>query len=388
MNLPLGLNGRAVNAPYLRQVTHGDRTLFGAVHPIQWADEQALDPSIARDHPRTGPLPGEARVLEVLETPQARLAHQRDLLIGALMPQLVAVPLAFLLIFLSIVRGVRSIQTLEGDLAQRRFDDFSHLKSDRVPRELTCLVQALNDQYSRLERYVDAQKRFVANAAHQLKTPITGLKAHAELGLMACDPEDALRVVKNRADEMVDLIRVLLDLAALDNPETYRQQFQPFDLRHACQQAVDGLQSLATSQNVELGLALPAHPCPMNGHAGLVAQLVSNLVDNALRHSPPGRTVRVGLARDVASPGWLLCVEDEGPGFSEQARAQLFQRFSRSNSHLGLIKGYGLGLAIVRQIADLHQAVVSVQNRGMNARGSPGGARIHVTFPSSTPPNF
>jgi signal transduction histidine kinase len=89
---------------------------------------------------------------------------------------------------------------------------------------------------------------------------------------------------------------------------------------------------------------------------------------------------------DQKREGVVLLVEDEGPGFSAQARAQLFQRFSRSNSHLGLVKGYGLGLAIVRQIADLHQAVVSVQNRRPDGPAGAGGARIHVTFPAVLQP--
>jgi len=258
---------------------------------------------------------------------------------GALLALLLALAL-------SLRRALRPLRRLQADLQARQPDSLQPLQLPGAPSELAPAVQALNALFVRIAALLAGERRFTADAAHELRTPIAAIRAQAQVALGAQNPaerEHALRATLQGCDRAAHLVDQLLTLARLEGGAA--MQREPVDLAQLAREQLAELapQALARQQQ----LSLDAQPQPLPGDAALLRVLLRNLVDNALRHSPPGARIEVQVGGDA-----LLTVEDSGPGLDAATAAGLGQRFVRGAEALG--SGSGLGWSIAQRIAAGH----------------------------------
>jgi two-component system sensor histidine kinase QseC len=290
-------------------------------------------------------------------------------------PLYFALPALALLIWLAVGAGLAPLAGIAREVAQRAPDNLAHLDAGNAPREISPLIAALNALFDRLRTSLEQERRFTADAAHELRTPLAAVKTQAQVALGATGEAErgrALANVVSGTDRAARLVEQLLVLARLD-PQTALPPGQRVDLQALAQQGVAELAPAAAGKGVEAGLA-PGETAPVAGDAVLLAVLLRNLLDNAVRYTPPGGEVEVSVK--PAAGGVSLAVVDSGPGIPEAERGKVFDRFHRV---LGTgEEGSGLGLSIVRRIADLHRATV-VLGEGPGGRG----LRVEVTFPAA-----
>jgi len=292
-------------------------------------------------------------------------------------PLYFALPALALLIWLAVGAGLAPLAGVAREVARRAPDNLAHLDEGNVPREISPLIAALNALFDRLRSSLEQERRFTADAAHELRTPLAAVKTQAQVALGATDDAArgrALANVVSGADRAARLVEQLLVLARLD-PQTALPPGQTVDLLVLAQQGVAEIVPAAAAKGVEVGLAADEPPgaSPVAGDAVLLAVLLRNLLDNAVRYTPAGGQVEVALRHDGA--GVSLAVADTGPGIPEAERGRVFDRFHRV---LGSgEEGSGLGLSIVSRIAELHRAGVSL-GAGPDGRG----LRVEVSFPA------
>jgi two-component system sensor histidine kinase TctE len=325
--------------------------------------------------------PALVQVAETLEK-RARLAD--EIIRGVIVPQFVVLPIAVMLVWFGLSRGLRPLASLQSKIHARRPDDLSPIQTHAAPEELSPLVHAFNELLSRMEQNLAAQRRFIANAAHQMKTPLAGMRTQAELALRETDPQDlrrSLRQIAAVTERAAHLIDQLLALARAEHQATDLAAFEVVDLDALARALVRDWVPQALARGIDLGYEGPSQPLRVVGLPLLLRELLKNLIDNALRYSPaqlqpPARvTVRVRSAGERA----LLEVEDCGPGIPERERGLIFDRFYRV---LGTnIDGSGLGLAIVREIVEQHDAVLRVSFNPHAIEPARPGTLINVEFP-------
>jgi len=333
----------------------------------------------------TGPV-----LVQLAETLDKRTRLANEIIKGVIFPQFIILPLAGLLVWFGLSRGLAPLQSLQRRIRDRAPDDLSPIDPRGAPEEIAPLVDAFNDLLERLGQNVETQKRFIADAAHQMKTPLAGLRTQSELALRETDPAElrrALEQIARGSERAGNLISQLLSLARTENLRE-STALTPLDLAQLARAVVTDWVPAAMARRLDLGFevhraqddgtGLEAAPV-ISGHPILLRELMNNLVDNALRYTPQGGTVTVRVVAD--SPDVRIEVEDSGPGIPEGDRELVFERFYRV---LGTdVDGSGLGLAIVREIADQHCALVRAEP------ATPGrylpGTRVTVTFPLRSP---
>ena len=359
----------SVGQPSPGQVLYEDDTLRGGVRmAYTWVDLNL---------PSTQPA-----LLIVAETVEKRTQLANDIIKGVIIPQFVVLPVAVLLVWFGLSRGVAPLNALQQRLRARRPDDLSPIDERAAPSEIAPLLAAMNDLLDRLSSNVQAQRRFVADAAHQLKTPLAGLRTQAELALRDASPEEmqsSLRQLVTGSERATRLVNQLLLLARAENPAAIG--LARTDLNAiAYEQAMHWVPH-ALSLSTDLGFEGAETPVEINGNPLLLAELLNNLVDNALRYTARRHiTVRV---QSLGEQG-VLEVEDSGPGIAPEERERVFDRFYRV---LGTLSdGSGLGLAIVREIAQTHQATVVISDHPSPYSDLPG-TRIRVAFPLYSEPD-
>ena len=292
-------------------------------------------------------------------------------------PLLFAVPGLAVAIWLAVGVGLAPLGRFAGEVEQRAPDNLAPLALARVPREVLPLQQALNALFARLRQSRELERRFTADAAHELRTPLAAIRTQAEVALNADDGAQARRALANvvgGAERATRLVEQLLTLARLD-PQTALERPQPIGLRALARDAVAAQAPSAARRNIDLGL-LPGDERTVHGDPLLLAVLLRNLVDNAVRYTPPGGRVDLAVEEAHAARGGypLLRVTDSGPGIAPAAREQAFERFHRGPDHRE--EGSGLGLSIVRRIAELHRATLTLDD-GPGGRG----LTVRVGFP-------
>ncbi len=314
-------------------------------------------------------------LVQVAETLEKRAQLASRIVRGVVIPQLVILPLAILMVWFGLTRGIRPLSHLQARLRQRRPDDLSPITTDEVPQEIAPLVDGMNDLLTRLAENVEAQRRFVADAAHQLKTPLAGLRTQAELALRTTSPADieqSMQHLIEGSERATRLVNQLLALARAEGSPTPATASTPQDL-----QAIARAQTLARvndalARDIDLGLEGDETPVFVTGNALLLGELISNLVDNALRYTPAGGTVTVRVYAD--GERCVLEVEDSGPGILPDERERVFDRFYRVLGNTA--EGSGLGLAIVREIAQRHGAIIELaDNPTLTGSQAPGTRR-------------
>src|SRR5581483_4369091 len=311
----------------------------------------------------------------VAETTNKRDRLVRGILLGSVVPQAVLAVLTLVIVWFGVARGLTPLDRLSQDIRNRSPRDLHPFDRAHTPAEARPLVEALNQLLLRVEEANRNQQRFLANAAHQLRTPLAGLQAHAELALAQPVPEPARAEMEQVRSATVRTARLANQLLALARAEPGGHSEMPLavDLKALAEAAADEWVHRALERDLDLGFEL--QPATVQGHALLLGEALGNLVHNALEYVTQGGsiTVRTGMH----DGGAYLEVEDDGPGISASERARVVERFYRVPGTGGT--GSGLGLAIVREIAAAHGAALSI---GDGAGGR--GCRVEIKFPSWT----
>jgi two-component system, OmpR family, sensor histidine kinase TctE len=338
-------------------------------------------------------------VIQVGETLGKRSQLATEIIKGVILPQFVILPLAVVLVWLALSRGIAPLNLLQQRIRRRESHDLRPIDEREAPEEVAPLVRAINDLLGRLDQSMATQKHFLADAAHQLKTPLAGLRMQAEFaqrGIDAGAPDLAsvrrsLTQIAHSSENAARMVNQLLSMARAESANPARAP-EAVDLVALAIEVVEDFVPRALDKRIDLGFERPA-PNPgagagagatqpssvwIEGQPVLLRELIRNLVDNALHYTPAGGTVTVRLLADPFGQVALLQVEDSGPGVPAAERELIFQPFYRA---LGTnVDGSGLGLAIVREIAQQHGAEVSLTDATAKPRGtgSAGGVGVDV----------
>jgi two-component system OmpR family sensor kinase/two-component system sensor histidine kinase QseC len=320
------------------------------------------------------------RVIQVAQPRQIRQGLAADAALHSIQPLLWLSPVLALLMWVLLAQSLRPLQQVAQAVRERDPQSLAPLQgadlpSGDLPDELAPLVQSLNELLQRLGQTLDAQRAFVADAAHELRSPLTALKLQLDLLRHATDPAAAAAATEALADGISRaawLVEQLLALAR-NEPGAPQPPFAPVDLAETARKALADTVPQALTRGTELELQADA-PVRLDGDAASLLVLVRNLVDNAVRHTPAGSVVKVGVTFSDGAP--LLVVDDAGPGIPPEDRERVFDRFYRRNP--ATTEGSGLGLAIVRTVAQRHGATVGL---GVSPLG---GLRVTVRFPPAS----
>jgi two-component system sensor histidine kinase TctE len=259
----------------------------------------------------------------------------------------------------------------------------SPLDDTAVPEEVAPLVSSINDLLSRLKVSLNTQKRFLADAAHQLKTPLAGLRMQADLAQRETDADELKKSLKQIGRASIRATHTVNQLLAMARAETTGRSLaqHPIDLAYIVSEAIQETLPHASEKQIDLGYEGPEQgeaASRVQGNATLLKELVRNLLDNAINYTPAKGQVTVRLLTDRFSGVVVLLVEDTGPGIPTAERELVLQPFYRA---LGTnVDGTGLGLAIVQEIAQQHGATISIEDAGRPNHPSLPGTRVTVRF--------
>lgn len=317
-------------------------------------------------------------LLQVGETLNKRRALAREILRGVTLPQLMFLPIAVMLIWFGLTHGIMSLNQLQMNVLQRDEHDLSNLSFDDTPDEVRPLVRSFNNVLSKLRRNVSLQKRFLADTAHQIKTPLAGLKAQAELALTTRDPlqrNECLEHISHSADRAARLVSQLIALARTEYITDQGVDWQTVDLVQAARDQLVNAADHAMQAGLLIAFEAPECAVPIHVQPVMLGELIKNLIDNACHYTESDVTVRV--TQDHLSAH--LYVLDNGPGIPAHEREQVFEPFY---SVLGEYKGgSGLGLAIVKEIARMHHAELKIsENVELENSYLKPGCIVHVVF--------
>jgi two-component system sensor histidine kinase TctE len=346
-----------------------------------------------------GRPPNTAPLVQVAETLDKRSRLATEIIKGVILPQFVILPLAVLLVWLALARGIAPLNELQQRIRKRDSSDLSPIDERDAPEEVSPLVRAINDLLARLDQSLSAQKHFLADAAHQLKTPLAGLRTQAELAQREIDAGSAdakdvkrsLQQIALSSQRAAHMVNQLLAMARAEDTE-HASHKQSVNIATLAEETVRDFVPRALEKRIDMGFERSEGSMPLSipGHALLLRELIRNLVDNALQYTPAGGTVTVRVMDDPFGQVVVLQVEDTGPGIPAAEREQVFQPFYRA---LGTnVDGSGLGLAIVREIAQQHDAQILLEDANLRYRSGlteqaaaafGPGARFTIRFPVS-----
>lgn len=317
-------------------------------------------------------------LVQVAETMASREALTRRLLVDTLASQLLLVVLATVATVIAVRAVLRPLGRLREELDGRVAGDLAPIAAEDVPREVGALVAGMNDYVGRLRGTLERQDRFIADASHQLRTPLAVLQAQAGLAVRERDPErlrETLEAMDRSVGDTVHLANQLLTRARAQHGIA-TPAFADLDLAQVAREACLELGAGAVAKRIDLAFEGDS-PVAVRGDPTLVRELVKNLVDNAIRYTPEGGHVTVRLSPAGEAPA--IEVEDSGVGVAPADRDRIFDPFYRAAS--GSQPGLGLGLSIVRDIAKAHHAAIEL---GDGAGGA--GLRVRVRFPAQDRP--
>ncbi|UXY14329.1 sensor histidine kinase N-terminal domain-containing protein [Chitiniphilus purpureus] len=318
-------------------------------------------------------------VISVLvgETGEMRRAFARHMLVKTLWRQALLILLVIAIVLGALHRGLQPLRNLSEEVSTRREDELAPFRAPGRPSELQPLVRALNQYVARIQRMLAARRRFFADAAHQLKTPLAVLRAQVELAER--EPElpgvrQRLATMRGSLEDASRGVVQLLALARLENERGDTLPLLPLDLASAARQCALEWAPVSHRQRVDLGVQETV-PVKILGNPQLLQELIGNLIDNAIRYAGAGSTITLSTMQ--LGEQAILIVSDNGPGIPEAERELVFQRFHRGSTARG--EGSGLGLAIVAEIAARHQGRIILDE-------TPGGGlTVRVCWPALLP---
>ncbi|MHB1200832.1 MAG: ATP-binding protein [Polaromonas sp.] len=344
-------------------------------------------------------------IVQLADGSDPRLQWVYSMVFKILLPDLILLLAAGFAVNWAVTRALRPLLELQDAVERRSPRDLSAIDPRTTPTEVRPLVNALNRLFGLVNEQADGQRRFVADAAHQLRTPLAGLQAQVEAwaqaaraaqapgqaGAVTLSAEKIIRL-RSATRRTSQLANQLLALSRADASATAAQPTQRVDLKDLCESVLPLQLDAAARKGIDLGLE--ARPAQVNGHEWLLRELLCNLLDNAVKYTPPGGTVtlRCGRLPELqAAPGVtasgsagkrsgvFLEVEDDGPGIAPPERARALQRFYRLRGTQG--EGNGLGLAIADEIARAHQSQLELDyaSAGPGSHGQ-RGLRVHLSL--------
>ncbi|ONY98974.1 sensor histidine kinase [Burkholderia cenocepacia] len=313
----------------------------------------------------------QSRIVWVMvgETIEARQALAREILIGSLLQEGLLVVLALGIVWLGVGRGLRPLNRLSATVAARSEDDTTPLDTGAMPSELAPLVDSINQYIGRTQRMQVARRRFFADAAHQLKTPLAAVQAGVELALRPDEQPRANGAVRQAAK----IVQQLLSLSRLDSDSGHAVAHKPVALHRLARSVTLDWSPVARARDIDLGFEHEAD-VDVLGQSDLLGEMVGNLIDNAIRYAGDRAVITVRVSRDGADA--RLDVIDNGPGIPADERDAVFERFHRG-SKTQTVEGTGLGLSIVREIARVHQGSVTL------ADAAGGGLIVTIRLPAA-----
>lgn len=327
----------------------------------------------AETHWRTFGVQQPERFVQVAQPISVREALALRLALHTLWPLALFVPVAIVLVLLVVARGLAPVGALSGLLAARSYHALEPVRLDGAPIELRPLVEALNGLLQRLNVASQAQRTFIADAAHELRSPLAALKLQWQAalrdGTLSGEPQTTERI-ETRLNRLIRLVQQLLTLAREDAQPTL--PVAVVSLRRLCEQAIGDLSLLAEDKDIDLGLEVRApvtedDACEVSADPHGLATLLNNLIDNAIRYTPRGGKIDLVLTRAGEQAGFE--VVDNGPGIPEEDLGRVLDRFYRSSHVQGT--GSGLGLSIAMRIAQRHGLQLVLRNnpggRGLTA---------------------
>ena len=323
-------------------------------------------------------------VIQVAETLELRQTLVRKILIDTLWRQVLLVAVIALVAVVVVQRATQPVRRLSVRLQARTEGDLTPLAAPDVPRELLPLIDATNAVMARLQHLLDNQKRFVRDAAHQLRTPLAVLKVQVQSALRGdMDAQGALLEINQTVDRATVLANQMLALAKV---EQLRQQSgprgeqplpDPTDLADVARTVALDLSPLIAARDIDF--AIETGPAPIQSHEWMLAELTRNLLHNAIRHTPPGGTLAVRIVGDTRYAA--MTVSDSGPGISAELATRLFQPFSAGS----VGSGSGLGLAICREIIGALGGTISLDNRVAHGRVTGLDATVRLPLTTRVP---
>ncbi|WP_395825784.1 sensor histidine kinase N-terminal domain-containing protein [Collimonas sp.] len=320
-------------------------------------------------------------LVQVGETLEKRARLANEIIKGVILPQFLILPIALALIWFALSPGLSPLSELQQRIRARRPDDLSPIDSGQVPEEISPLVRSLNDMLSRLSLSIQTQKRFIADAAHQMKTPLAGMRMQSELALRQTSAHDIHRSLEQLAKSSESATRLVNQLLSLARAENQSQESAPFiqlDLSEFARAVVLDWVQASFTQRIDLGFEEAEQPLPILGNPLMLRELLGNLIDNALHYTPVEGRVTVRVRSEPEAGLAILEIEDTGPGIPPAEREQVFHRFYRIlDSSRG---GGGLGLALVREIAQQHHADVTISYNPHSNDAEQPGSLFRVSF--------
>ena len=317
-------------------------------------------------------------VVAIADSSDPRQQWARSILFRVLLPNLVLIAAAAFAVRWAVQQALKPLLSLKEAVERRSPGDLSAIDNAGSPEEVRPLVDSLNRLFRLVNAQAESQRRFVADAAHQLRTPIAGLQAQVEAWAQAASaahagetlalPTDQVYKLRSATRRTSQLANQLLALSRADARGMQAQPEQRVDLKALCEDALQMHFDAATARGIDLGL--DAQPVQVMAHAWLLRELLSNLVDNAVKYSDDGGTVTIRCGRRGSRP--FLEVEDDGPGVAQAEMPRILERFYRVQGTQG--EGNGLGLAIAEEIARAHRSQLRLQP-GSAGRG------LKVTLP-------
>jgi two-component system sensor histidine kinase TctE len=325
-----------------------------------------------------------APFLSIVAQPnEMRATLHQEILTGMLTPQLIVLPLAALLAGLGLTQGLEPLNILQERIRARRANDLSPIKDELAPAEIVPLLDAMNNLLTKQAASAESQQRFVANAAHQLKTPLAGMRMQAELALRDHNPDTvkaSLEQLVLGSERAARLVNQMLALARAENSDhPYLYATQAIELNSFTEARILEWVSTAIHNKLDLGFEPYADKLPIVGNDLMLTEMLNNLIDNALRYTPANGRITVRTGKHSGLP--YIEIEDSGPGISEEDRKHIFDRFYRVLGSSA--DGSGLGLSIVKEIAHKHRAHIQFISTGATATLNPGTC-LRVSF-SATP---
>ena len=317
--------------------------------------------------------------VQVAETLNKRNALAKQILVGIILPQLLLLIAAAIMFSFGIKRGLSPLNELNNAILKKSLRELSPIQISKVPKEVSGLVESINVLINQLKSAVELQNRFIADAAHQLKTPLAGIQAQLELAVLEADKmqsQSSLYKVLLNTEKLSHMISQLLKLAQ-NQPETFNPlKMKVVNLGEISRKICINMVPVAYKKNIDLGLEMTNEymtDLEIMGDYNRLTVMLENLVDNSIRYTPANGKVTVNVYKIPDKV--ILSIEDTGVGIDEAERKSVFERFHRVIDNQQ--EGSGLGLAIVKEIVQLHDAEINIETPKSGI-----GTRFTIIFPS------